>query len=257
MTEAPRDQGQPILRIENLRKQFGDHAAVDDVSLDVRAGEVVAIIGPSGSGKSTLLRCINLLESPSSGRITMDGVPTEVDGAVGQRELMALRRKVGMVFQSFNLFPHLTVLRNISLPQERVLGRSRAEADKRSMALLEQVGLAGKASAHPPRCSGGQQQRVAIARALALDPKVMLFDEPTSALDPELGLEVLSVMRQLADEGMTMIVVTHEIHFAADVADRLIVMADGKIIEQGDPKTVIADPQVPRTRTFLSAIRDR
>jgi polar amino acid transport system ATP-binding protein len=257
MTEAPRDQGQPILRIENLRKQFGDHAAVDDVSLDVRAGEVVAIIGPSGSGKSTLLRCINLLESPSSGRITMDGVPTEVDGAVGQRELMALRRKVGMVFQSFNLFPHLTVLRNISLPQERVLGRSRAEADKRSMALLEQVGLAAKASAHPPRCSGGQQQRVAIARALALDPKVMLFDEPTSALDPELGLEVLSVMRQLADEGMTMIVVTHEIHFAADVADRLIVMADGKIIEQGDPKTVIADPQVPRTRTFLSAIRDR
>jgi polar amino acid transport system ATP-binding protein len=257
MTEPLTSPARPILSIEGLRKQFGDHTAVDDVSLDVRSGEVVAIIGPSGSGKSTLLRCINLLESPTAGRITVDGIPTEVDGKVSQRELVALRRKVGMVFQSFNLFPHLTVLRNISLPQERVLGRSREEADARSMALLEQVGLASKASSHPPRCSGGQQQRVAIARALALDPSVMLFDEPTSALDPELGLEVLSVMRQLADEGMTMIVVTHEIHFASDVADRLIVMADGRIIEQGDPKSVIGDPQVERTRTFLSAIRDR
>ncbi|MFC5677698.1 amino acid ABC transporter ATP-binding protein [Aeromicrobium endophyticum] len=257
MTEPLTSPARPILSIEGLSKQFGDHTAVDDVSLDVRPGEVVAIIGPSGSGKSTLLRCINLLESPTTGRITVGGIPTEVDGKVSQRELVALRRKVGMVFQSFNLFPHLTVLRNISLPQERVLGRSRAEADARSMALLEQVGLASKASSHPPRCSGGQQQRVAIARALALDPSVMLFDEPTSALDPELGLEVLSVMRQLADEGMTMIVVTHEIHFASDVADRLIVMADGRIIEQGDPKTVIDDPQVERTRTFLSAIRDR
>jgi polar amino acid transport system ATP-binding protein len=162
-----------------------------------------------------------------------------------------------MVFQSFNLFPHLSVLRNISLPQERVLARSRAEADARSMALLEQVGLTSKANSHPAQCSGGQQQRVAIARALALDPKLMLFDEPTSALDPELGLEVLAVMRQLADQGMTMIVVTHEIHFAAEVADRLIVMAEGRIIEEGDPKSVINDPQVARTQTFLAAIRDR
>jgi len=246
-----------MLRLEGVRKAFKDQVAVDDVSLDVEAGQVVAIIGPSGSGKSTLLRCINLLEIPDRGRITVEGQPTDAQGGVSTKELMKLRRKVGMVFQSFNLFPHMTVLRNISLPQERVLGRSRAQADARSMALLAQVGLTVKADSHPSQCSGGQQQRVAIARALALDPKIMLFDEPTSALDPELGLEVLAVMRQLADQGMTMIVVTHEIHFAADVADRLIVMADGRIIEQGDPKSVINNPQVDRTRTFLSAIRDR
>jgi len=257
MNGVERPPGNPILRLEDVRKEFNGHIAVDGVSLDVDAGQVVAIIGPSGSGKSTLLRCVNLLEVPDSGRITVDGQPTDAGGRVSTRDLMNLRRKVGMVFQSFNLFPHLTVLRNISLPQERVLGRTRADADARSMALLEQVGLAAKARAHPLRCSGGQQQRVAIARALALDPKIMLFDEPTSALDPELGLEVLSVMRELANEGMTMIVVTHEIHFAVDVADHLIVMADGRIIEQGGPKSVVNDPRVPRTRTFLSAIRDR
>jgi polar amino acid transport system ATP-binding protein len=257
VTALTPDQCNLMLRLEGVHKAFKDQVAVDDVSLDVEAGQVVAIIGPSGSGKSTLLRCINLLEVPDRGRITVDGQPTDAQAGVSTKELMKLRRKVGMVFQSFNLFPHLTVLRNISLPQERVLGRSRAEADARSMALLEQVGLKSKADSHPAQCSGGQQQRVAIARALALDPKIMLFDEPTSALDPELGLEVLAVMRQLADQGMTMIVVTHEIHFAADVADRLIVMAEGRIIEQGDPKSVINDPQVDRTRTFLSAIRDR
>ena len=252
-----RNDTSPILQLEGVRKEFNGHIAVNDVSFDVEAGQVVAIIGPSGSGKSTLLRCINLLEIPERGRITVEGQRTETQGGVSTSELMNLRRKVGMVFQSFNLFPHLTVKRNISLPQERVLGRSRAEADARSMALLEQVGLTAKADSHPPRCSGGEQQRVAIARALALDPKIMLFDEPTSALDPELGLEVLGVMRQLATAGMTMIVVTHEIHFAVDVAERLIVMADGRIIEQGAPKSVIDDPRVDRTRTFLSAIRDR
>jgi polar amino acid transport system ATP-binding protein len=257
MTTTTAERSGSILRLEGVRKEFNGQVAVDNVSLDVEAGQVLAIIGPSGSGKSTLLRCINLLEVPDQGRITVEGQPTDTDRGVSTKELLTLRRKVGMVFQSFNLFPHLTVLRNISLPQERVLGRNRAEADARSMALLEQVGLTAKADSHPTRCSGGQQQRVAIARALALDPKIMLFDEPTSALDPELGLEVLAVMRELADQGMTMIVVTHEIHFAADVADRLIVMAEGRIIEQGDPKSVIDDPQVERTRTFLSAIRDR
>ncbi|MDT4937338.1 MAG: hypothetical protein QOG80_1009 [Pseudonocardiales bacterium] len=257
MTTAELPLRLPILQLEDVRKEFNGHVAVDGVSLDVEAGQVLAIIGPSGSGKSTLLRCINLLEIPDSGRITVDGRCTDARGGVSRRDLMQLRRTAGMVFQSFNLFPHLTVLRNISLPQERVLGRARSEANARSMALLEQVGLAAKAHSYPLKCSGGQQQRVAIARALALDPKIMLFDEPTSALDPELGLEVLAVMRKLAAEGMTMIVVTHEIHFAADVADHLIVMSDGRIIEQGHPKSVINDPQVPRTQTFLSAIRDR
>ena len=257
MTTIDTPESRPILRLESVRKEFKGHLAVDGVSLDVEAGQVVAIIGPSGSGKSTLLRCINLLEVPDSGRIIVDGQSTDAGKGVSRRELTKLRRTAGMVFQSFNLFPHLTVLRNISLPQERVLGRTRAEANARSMALLEQVGLAAKADSYPLRCSGGQQQRVAIARALALDPKIMLFDEPTSALDPELGLEVLAVMRRLAAEGMTMIVVTHEIHFAGEVADHLIVMADGRIIEQGEPKSVINDPQVPRTQTFLSAISDR
>ncbi|WP_375002007.1 amino acid ABC transporter ATP-binding protein [Aeromicrobium sp. CTD01-1L150] len=247
----------PILSLHQVEKTFAGHCAVDRVSLDVASGEVVAIIGPSGSGKSTLLRCINLLETPDSGTIAVAGQELDVSGTVSNRELTALRRRVGMVFQSFNLFPHMTVLRNISFSQERVLGRSRAEADERSMALLRRVGLEQKADSYPAKCSGGQQQRVAIARALALDPEVMLFDEPTSALDPELGLEVLAVMRQLADEGMTMIVVTHEIHFAATVADRLIVMADGNILEQGEPKAILDDPCHERTRSFLSAIKDR
>jgi polar amino acid transport system ATP-binding protein len=226
--------------------------------MDVIAGEVVSIIGPSGAGKSTLLRCINFLEPPTSGRIAIGGMEYNAPGSGArsptQKELAQLRRAVGMVFQSFNLFPHLSVLRNISLPQERVLGRSHREARERSLELLDRVGLRDKADTYPGRCSGGQQQRVAIARALALDPKVMLFDEPTSALDPELAVEVLTVMRQLALEGMTMVAVTHEMRFAEEVSDRVVMMADGEIIEEGSPKALLRAPSHERTRRFLRAV---
>lgn len=256
MTEKT-EHTETVLRVEELRKVYGDHTALDGVSLELKRGEVVAIIGPSGSGKSTLLRSINQLEVPDSGQLHVLGEHIDFSKRVSASQLLGLRRKVGMVFQSFNLFPHMSVLRNVSFPQERVLGRNRSDADQVSRDLLERVGLASKVDAYPQKCSGGQQQRVAIARALALSPEIMLFDEPTSALDPELGLEVLAVMRQLADAGMTMIVVTHEIHFAAEVADRLIVMADGKILESGPPAQVLANPQTPRTKQFLSAITDR
>jgi polar amino acid transport system ATP-binding protein len=248
------------VRLEGLSKVFGSHTVFEHVSLDVRREEVVSIIGPSGAGKSTLLRCVNLLETPSAGRVLVGGSQVwPQDGARRShaRQLAALRRQVGMVFQSFNLFPHLTVLRNVSLAQERALGRSRADADDRSRELLTRVGLEKKADAYPGRCSGGEQQRVAIARALALDPQVMLFDEPTSALDPELGAEVLQVMRELASQGMTMIVVTHEMHFAADVSDRVIVMADGRLLEEGPPREVLRRPTHERTRRFLKAVLDR
>jgi polar amino acid transport system ATP-binding protein len=218
---------------------------------------VLAIIGPSGSGKSTLLRCINYLEQPNEGILRVGPVTLNASQPVSRAELSALRRRVGMVFQSFNLFPHMTVLRNVSLAQERVLGRSREEADERSIKLLKRVGLEDKASQYPSRCSGGQQQRIAIARALALDPEVMLFDEPTSALDPELGLEVLSVMRELADSGMTMVVVTHEMGFAENVSDTVMIMADGQIVEKGPSKDVMRNPQMERTQRFLRAVHDR
>ena len=260
MTSAPTSSapvGTYAVAVDHLSKSFGDLQVLKDVSLHVAPGEVVAVIGPSGSGKSTLLRCINLLERADAGRIEVVGRAVEPGTGVSAADLTALRRKAGMVFQSFNLFPHLTVLRNVALPQERVLGRSRADAEARARQLLERVGLAGKADTYPSRCSGGQQQRVAIARALAMEPEVMLFDEPTSALDPELGLEVLAVMRELAAEGMTMVVVTHEIHFAADVANRVVVMADGVVIEEGPPAQVLTAPTSERARRFLSAVIDR
>ncbi|WP_318655752.1 amino acid ABC transporter ATP-binding protein [Pseudoclavibacter sp. CFCC 11306] len=243
--------------LEHISKRFGDHVVLDDVSLHVEPGSVTALIGPSGAGKSTFLRCINLLEVPDSGVIKVDGHTIEPGKQVSAKDLTALRRTVGMVFQSFNLFPNLTVLKNVSFPQQKILGRSKAEADERSLELLDRVGLKDKADQYPARCSGGQQQRIAIARALALNPSIMLFDEPTSALDPELGLEVLAVMRELAAAGMTMIVVTHEMSFARDVSDHLVVMADCKIIEQGDPREIMSNPKEERTRRFLRAVLER
>jgi polar amino acid transport system ATP-binding protein len=249
--------GAPFIRLQGIRKSYGTLEVLKGIDLSVSQGEVVAMIGPSGSGKSTLLRCVNQLEAHTEGSVSVGDTTIGPGGHPALKDLQRLRRKVGMVFQSFNLFPHLTVLRNISLAQERVLRRSRAEADERSRQLLSRVGLTDKASQYPARCSGGQQQRIAIARALALDPEVMLFDEPTSALDPELGVEVLTVMRELAENGMTMIVVTHEMHFAEDVSNRVVVMADGAIVEMGPSKSVMRAPQVERTRRFLSAVRDR
>jgi polar amino acid transport system ATP-binding protein len=248
---------EPLLRLEAIYKQFGSLEVLHGIDLRVSSGEVVAIIGPSGSGKSTLLRCINLLEPPTSGRIVLAGVAVEAGHEPSRDALMRLRRSVGMVFQSFNLFPHLTVLRNVSLAQQRVLGRSRKDADDISMQLLSRVGLADKASQYPTRCSGGQQQRTAIARALALDPQLMLFDEPTSSLDPELGLEVHAVMRELVKNGMTMIVVTHEMHFAESVSDRVIIMADGRIIEEGASTQIMRNPVTERGKRFLNAVKDR
>lgn len=257
VSHRPDQMAAPALALRSIRKSYGDHAAVNDVSLELASGEVLAIIGPSGSGKSSLLRCINLLEHPESGVLEVFGKPIPLDRDVPAKDLALLRRNVGMVFQSFNLFPHLTVLRNITLPQERVLKRSPEKAAQRARELLERVGLADKGDSYPGKLSGGQQQRVAIARALAMDPQILLFDEPTSALDPELGLEVLAVMRGLAEAGTTMAVVTHEIHFATEVADRMIVMADGRIIEQGPPETILDSPTSARTQRFLQAVRGR
>jgi polar amino acid transport system ATP-binding protein len=248
-----------FLEADQIRVEFNGAAAVDGMSMQVDAGEVVAVIGPSGSGKSTFLRCINHLQIPTSGTVTVDGVSV-VDRPGHHpkaRELAQLRRKVGMVFQSFNLFPHLTALENITLAQVRAMGRTDKEARERAEELLARMGLSDRASHRPAQCSGGQQQRIAIARALALDPKVMLFDEPTSALDPELGAEVLKVMRDMANTGMTMIVVTHEMHFAEEVADRVVFISEGRIIEEGDPKSVIRHPQEARTQRFLQAVLDR
>ncbi|WFP16629.1 amino acid ABC transporter ATP-binding protein [Citricoccus muralis] len=245
------------VEVRNLSKSFGSHLVLDDISMTVAPGSVTALIGPSGSGKSTLLRCINLLETPDRGSITVGSQTIDADQRIRDVDLLKLRRQVGMVFQSFNLFPHFSVLRNITFPQEKILGRSREEAEERALTLLGRVGLKDKANHHPTQCSGGQQQRIAIVRALALNPQAMLFDEPTSALDPEIGLEVLAVMRDLAETGMTMIVVTHEMQFARDVGDHLVVMADGGIIEEGNPEEIMSDPREERTRRFLNAVLER
>jgi polar amino acid transport system ATP-binding protein len=249
----------PIIQVESLGVCFGREDAVADVDIEVSAGEVVAVIGPSGSGKSTLLRCINHLQRPTTGRVLIDGVPiADPNGSEPKAaELARLRREVGMVFQSFNLFPHLRAVENVMLAQVHALGRSKDEARERSLQLLKRVGLEDQAESRPAQCSGGQQQRIAIARALALDPKVMLFDEPTSALDPELGAEVLVVMRELVDDGMTMMVVTHEMHFAEDVADRVVFMSEGRIVEEGPPASVLRAPTQERTQRFLRAVLDR
>ena len=247
----------PYVNLEHVTKSYGPHTVLDDISLSVHTGDVLAIIGPSGSGKSTLLRCINFIEPPDKGIVTVGGVTLEGEAPASRRDLKQLRQNLGMVFQSFNLFPHMTVLRNVTLAQERVLGRTPAEAEAVAMQLLTRVGLADKAGQHPIRCSGGQQQRIAIARALALDPKVMLFDEPTSSLDPELGLEVLAVMRELATSGMTMIVVTHEMSFAENVSDHVAIMGDGRVLEYGASREVIRNPQSARAKQFLRAVNER
>ena len=239
-----------IVEIKNLKKAFGDHVVLDGIDLNVHTGEKVVVLGPSGSGKSTMLRCINALEVPTSGQILVSGV--EVTSP--KTNLNKVREHLGMVFQRFNLWPHKTVLENVMLAQMCVLNVPTDKARERALALLANVGLADKANAYPASLSGGQQQRVAIARALAMEPKVMLFDEPTSALDPELVGEVLAVMKRLAESGMTMIVVTHEIGFAREVADRVIFMDGGHIIEQGRPDEILVNPKEERTRTFLKRV---
>ncbi|MEV8218491.1 amino acid ABC transporter ATP-binding protein [Microbacterium sp. NPDC077391] len=240
----------PVIEVQGLVKAFGDNVVLKGIDLTVYTGEVVCIIGPSGSGKSTLLRSVNLLEEPTDGRVLIEGI----DVTDPETDIDRVRQRIGMVFQSFNLFPHLSVLGNLTVAQRRVKKRGKEEAEQVAREMLERVGLAEKADAFPSHLSGGQQQRVAIARALCMNPDMMLFDEPTSALDPELVGEVLQVMRTLADEGMTMLVVTHEMGFAREVGSRLIFMDGGHILEQGDPREVLANPQHPRTQDFLSRV---
>jgi ABC-type polar amino acid transport system ATPase subunit len=239
---------EPVIRLDGVHKSFGDNHVLRGIDLEVAPGEVLTIIGPSGSGKSTLLRCVNLLEPLNEGRIHFEGEEITRKGA----DVSAVRQRIGMVFQQFNLFPHLTVMDNLTLAARRIRKRPRREAEERAVSLLTRVGLPEKASQHPHQLSGGQQQRVAIARALMMEPHVMLFDEVTSALDPELVGEVLIVMRDLArDMGMTMLVVTHEMQFAREVGDRLVFMDEGRIVEEGDPATVLDNPREERTRRFL------
>ena len=240
-----------MVSIQHLEKSFGDTKVLRDVNIDVRKSEVVVVLGPSGSGKSTMLRCINLLETPTSGHIYIEGT----DITDPKTNVDKLREHVGMVFQQFNLFPHLTAKKNVMLAQRKVLKRSKEEAERIAMESLKKVGMADRADFMPSQLSGGQQQRVAIARALAMDPHVMLFDEATSALDPELVRDVLDVMRDLARSGMTMIVVTHEMQFARDVADYVIFMADGVVVEEGTPTEVFDHPKNPRTKDFLGHIK--
>jgi polar amino acid transport system ATP-binding protein len=238
-----------MIVIENLHKAFGEVEVIKGVNLHIEPQEVVALIGPSGSGKSTLLRCMNYLEEPTAGKVTVAGTPLD-----GEANINKVREEVGMVFQRFNLFPHMTALENIMLAPMKVKKVSRDDAAKKAKELLERVGLADKADNYPGQLSGGQQQRVAIARALAMEPKVMLFDEPTSALDPEMVGEVLDVMRSLAKEGMTMVIVTHEMGFAREVADRVLFVDDGQVLEQGAPQDLFEHPQQERTKLFLSKV---
>jgi polar amino acid transport system ATP-binding protein len=240
----------PPIEIRDLHKYFGDLEVLRGINFHVGAGEVVVVIGPSGSGKSTLLRCVNLLEQPTKGTVLIEGI----DITDAETNVDAVRTKIGMVFQQFNLFPHLNVLGNLTIAQRKVLRRDKEEAEGVARTMLDRVGLSDKAEEYPSRLSGGQQQRVAIARALCMNPDMMLFDEPTSALDPELIGEVLDVMRKLADEGMTMMVVTHEMGFAQQVSDRVVFMDGGVIVEEGPPRDVLGNPQHERTQRFLRAV---
>jgi polar amino acid transport system ATP-binding protein len=257
---VPSAPDEPLVRLQGIHKRFGPIHVLKGIDLDVRAGEKVSIIGPSGSGKTTLLRCINYIEKPSQGHIFVNGhligekVVDQAYVALEDRALASQRAEIGMVFQRFNLFPHLTVSQNIEIGPVKVLKTPPPEARARALELLDKVGLTGKRDAYPEMLSGGQQQRVAIARALAMRPKLMLFDEATSALDPELVGEVLNVMAQLASEGMTMIIVTHEMQFAEDVSDRVIFMDDGVIVEEGLPSRLFTAPSHARTQAFLSAV---
>ena len=239
-----------MIDVKGLTKTYGDHQVLKGINEHISKGEKVAIIGPSGSGKSTFLRCLNLLEEPTSGTITFEGV----DITNPKNDINKLRARMGMVFQQFNLFPHMTVKQNITLAPTKLKLMTKAQADKKALELLERVGLPDKANAYPKQLSGGQQQRIAIARALAMNPDVMLFDEPTSALDPEMVGEVLDVMKELAQEGMTMVVVTHEMGFAREVGDRVLFMADGKIVEQNTPAEIFSHPREERTKAFLSKV---
>ena len=260
-TNADTDTAMPLVHAVNVMKSFHDVQVLMGIDLDVRKGQVICLLGPSGSGKTTFLRCINQLETVDGGRIWVDGDLMGYEERAGRlhrlsgKAIAEQRREIGMVFQRFNLFPHKTTLENIMEAPIQVKGESKVKARERALALLARVGLADKPSAYPAQLSGGQQQRVAIARALAMQPKLMLFDEPTSALDPELVGEVLAVMRELANEGMTMIVVTHEMSFAREVADHVVFMDGGVVVEEGDPKSVINNPQHERTKSFLSRMQ--
>ena len=247
---AVNEKSEVVVSIRGLKKSFGDNVVLRNIDLDVHRGEVVVVLGPSGSGKSTMLRCVNLLETPTAGQIMFEGTDIAARGV----DLNRVRAKLGMVFQQFNLFPNMSAKKNVMIAQEKVLKRSREEAERIAVEELAKVGLADRVDFTPGQLSGGQQQRVAIARALAMNPRVMLFDEATSALDPELVRDVLGVMRDLARDGMTMIVVTHEMQFARDVADRVVFMDEGVIVEQGAPDEVFDHPRSERTRDFLGHI---